>query len=88
MLLPLRQHCGSILKVNSWEEVHETAQRWNYILDFYCVTDRIAIELDGEKHFRVDGMKYNAERTKYLNSLNIKVIQFENQGCLKRQMQY
>jgi very-short-patch-repair endonuclease len=50
----------------------------NYILDFYCATDRIAIELDGEKHFTEEGMRYDAIRTNYLNSLNIKVIRFEN----------
>jgi very-short-patch-repair endonuclease len=49
-----------------------------YILDFYCATDRIAIELDGEKHFTKEGIKYDGERTKYLNGLNIKVIRFEN----------
>src|SRR5688572_30101241 len=50
----------------------------NYILDFYCATERIAIELDGQKHFTEEGMMYDAKRTKYLNELNIKVIRFEN----------
>lgn len=50
----------------------------NYILDFYCATDRIAIELDGAKHFTEVGMMQDAKRTKYLNGLNIKVIRFEN----------
>jgi very-short-patch-repair endonuclease len=50
----------------------------NYILDFYCATKRIAIELDGKNHFTADGMKYDEVRTRYLNSLNIKVLRFEN----------
>ena len=50
----------------------------NYILDFYCATERIAIELDGQHHFTEDGIKYDNERTAYLNNLNIKVIRFEN----------
>ena len=50
----------------------------NYILDFYCATERIAIELDGQHHFTEEGMKYDKGRTCYLNSLNIKVIRFEN----------
>ncbi len=50
----------------------------NFILDFYCATERIAIELDGAHHFTDEGMKYDEERTRYLNSLNIKVIRFEN----------
>jgi very-short-patch-repair endonuclease len=39
---------------------------------------RIAIELDGKNHFTEDGMKYDEVRTRYLNSLNIKVVRFEN----------
>jgi very-short-patch-repair endonuclease len=50
----------------------------NYIIDFYCATERIAIELDGKNHFTEDGMKYDEVRTFYLNSLNIKVLRFEN----------
>jgi very-short-patch-repair endonuclease len=50
----------------------------NYILDFYCATERIAIELDGKNHFTDEGMKYDEMRTRYLNSLNIKVLRFEN----------
>lgn len=50
----------------------------SYILDFYCATERIAIELDGENHFTEDGMRYDEVRTRYLNSLNIKVVRFEN----------
>lgn len=50
----------------------------NYIVDFYCATERVAIELDGERHFTEEGMKYDAKRTEYLNGLNIKVIRFEN----------
>ncbi|MEO7992545.1 MAG: DUF559 domain-containing protein [Chryseolinea sp.] len=50
----------------------------NFILDFYCPTERIAIELDGAHHFTDEGIKYDEVRTQYLNSLNIKVIRFEN----------
>ena len=50
----------------------------NYILDFYCAPERVAIELDGQHHFTEEGLKYDEERTRYLNSLNIRVIRFEN----------
>jgi very-short-patch-repair endonuclease len=49
-----------------------------YIIDFSCATERVAIELDGAHHFTPEVMKHDAERTKYLESLNIKVIRFEN----------
>jgi very-short-patch-repair endonuclease len=50
----------------------------NYILDFYCASDRVAIELDGAGHFTEEGVKRDARRTEYLNSLNIKILRFEN----------
>ncbi len=50
----------------------------NYILDFYCPTEKLAIELDGAHHFTEDGMKYDEERTAHLNSVGIRVVRFEN----------
>ena len=49
-----------------------------YILDFYCPAEKLCIELDGADHYTVNGEAYDEERTKYLNSLNIRVIRFEN----------
>ena len=47
-----------------------------YILDFYAPKIKLAIELDGSIHKENKG--YNEERTKYLNSKNIKVVRFWN----------
>jgi very-short-patch-repair endonuclease len=49
-----------------------------YIVDFYCPAEQLVIELDGKHHFTEEGLKYDAERTKHLNSLKIRVIRFEN----------
>ena len=56
----------------------------SYILDFYCTSERLAIELDGAHHFTEAGMEYDAERTKYLNSLNINVVRFENKEVFEQ----
>jgi very-short-patch-repair endonuclease len=50
----------------------------NFIVDFYCATERVAIELDGAWHFTEGGRRKDEERTRYLVSLNIRVIRFEN----------
>jgi very-short-patch-repair endonuclease len=49
-----------------------------YILDFYCPSERLAIELDGDTHFTEEALEYDRERTTYLNSLSIKVLRFLN----------
>lgn len=55
-----------------------------YILDFYCPAEKLAIELNGEPHFREEQMKYDQERTKFLNSVGITVIRFENREVFER----
>jgi len=49
-----------------------------YITDFYCSSEKLAIELDGTQHFTEEGIEYDKHRTKYLKSLAIKEIRFEN----------
>ncbi|MBI4842748.1 MAG: DUF559 domain-containing protein [Nitrospirae bacterium] len=49
-----------------------------YILDFYCPSEKLCIEMDGAGHFTDGGYEYDTERTEYLRNLNIKVIRFEN----------
>ena len=34
----------------------------NYILDFYCPSERLCIELDGAYHFTEQGESYDQER--------------------------
>jgi very-short-patch-repair endonuclease len=52
----------------------------NYILDFYCPSEKLCVELDGAGHFTEEGLLYDTERTEYLNSVGIKVIRFENKS--------
>lgn len=49
-----------------------------YILDFYCPSESLAVELDGDSHFTDEAIEYDRERTAYLNALNIKVLRFLN----------
>jgi len=51
----------------------------HYIVDFYCPREKLIIELDGEGHFTEAGYKHDLRRSKYLNSLGLKVIRFENE---------
>lgn len=56
----------------------------NYIVDFYCTKLKLAIELDGAQHFEEEGLRYDAERTAYMNSLGVEVIRFANNDVLQR----
>ena len=50
----------------------------NYIVDFYCASAKIVVELDGSQHFEKEGHEKDIERDKYLNSLGIQVLRFSN----------
>ena len=50
----------------------------NYILDFYCPSEKLAIELDGHVHFHAAAEQSDTERDQVLQELGIKVLRFEN----------
>ncbi len=49
-----------------------------YVLDFYCVEEWIAVELEGEVHRYEPAQAYDADRKRFLNEKGIKVLCFEN----------
>ena len=49
-----------------------------YILDFYCPAERLAIELDGAAHDSEMAQHYDEERDLFLRHCGIRVLRFEN----------
>ena len=54
-----------------------------YILDFYCPTLRLALELDGSQHMEAKNAMYDEQRAKFLNFHNIKIIRFYDNEVFK-----
>lgn len=52
-----------------------------YILDFYCVEEKIAIELDGSQHR--DNKEYDDERTNILQGYGVTVLRFWDNDLLR-----
>ncbi|CAM3826682.1 DUF559 domain-containing protein [Pontibacter korlensis] len=50
----------------------------NYILDFYCPSEEIAIELDGQVHIHSAAQQADQERDEELAGLGIKLLRFEH----------
>ena len=53
-----------------------------YILDFYCPTVKLAVELDGGQHNHSDNREYDAARSEYLKAQGIDVMRFWNNEVL------
>jgi len=52
-----------------------------YILDFYCIGEKLAIELDGGQH--IDAIAYDEKRTAKLKELGVRVLRFWDDDVLK-----
>ena len=49
-----------------------------YILDFYCVSARLAVELDGDVHGHPGRQQHDAEKDRYLAEQGIRALRFWN----------
>ena len=50
----------------------------NYIVDFYCSSKKIVIELDGSQHYEEENREKDILRDNYLNSLGLTVLRYTN----------
>ncbi len=67
---------GKALDGRKFRRQHSVA---NYILDFYCPAERLAIELDGPYHLEATQAELDYERDLFLNAVGIRVLRVENQ---------
>lgn len=49
-----------------------------YIVDFYCPQAKIVVELDGPQHYERDSIIKDAERTEFLEGVDLKIIRIPN----------
>ncbi len=53
-----------------------------YVLDFYCPSKRIAIEVDGGQHATDTGQAHDQRREHWLSAKGIRILQFWNNEVL------
>ena len=49
-----------------------------YIVDFYCASAKLVIELDSSQHYEKDGAASDRERDSALNGFGISVVRYSN----------
>ena len=49
-----------------------------FIVDFYCASANLVIEVDGSQHYEPQGIAYDAERSAFLSALGLEVLRFSN----------
>ena len=55
-----------------------------YIVDFYAVSLRLAVEVDGSQHFEEEVRLYDDARTKFLRQHDICLLRFTNEQIQRR----
>ncbi len=55
----------------------------NYIVDFYCPSAKIIIELDGGQHYTSAGIRKDTLRDAYLSKLGFRVLRIQSREVLK-----
>ena len=50
----------------------------SYIVDFYCASANLAIEIDGAQHYQDKGVADDAERDKKLKELGVDIVRYSN----------
>lgn len=58
--------------------IHRQKIIGRYIVDFYCASAGLVIELDGSQHYFDDGIESDKIRDSYLNSLGLTVLRYSN----------
>jgi very-short-patch-repair endonuclease len=56
----------------------------NYIVDFYCSSAQLVIELDGDSHFTSAAEDYDSRRSSVLGALGLRVLRFTNTEVLEQ----
>ena len=55
----------------------------NYVVDFYCPSAKLVVELDGGQHYTENGKKKDSHRDRRLQSLNLKVLHIADSEVFK-----
>ena len=50
----------------------------HYIVDFYCASAKLVVELDGSQHFEQEGLLYDQQRTAYLEQFGLQILRIAN----------
>ncbi|MGN0443357.1 MAG: endonuclease domain-containing protein [Acutalibacteraceae bacterium] len=50
----------------------------SFIVDFYCASAKLVIEVDGSHHFSEQGIQYDKERSAIIEAYGLKVLRVSN----------
>ena len=58
-----------------------------FIVDFYCVSERLVVELEGDVHNASDQPAYDAARAAFLEAAGYRVMRIRNRGVTRAHLE-
>ena len=84
IVTPAETSLWQSLHINKWKvKFRRQHPIGHYVVDFYCHSLKLVIEIDGDIHTREDVKKNDAERENYLRSLGLTILRFTNEDVFK-----
>ncbi len=82
---PAEEKLWQALRRNQLDGLHFRRQHalGRFVLDFFCASKRLAVELDGEVHDLADQAARDDARTAALEGLGVRVIRFRNADVME-----
>lgn len=56
-----------------------------YVVDFFCFSAKLVVELDGSQHYSAEGKEYDFHRDEFLKAHGLTVLRFSNREFLTNQ---
>jgi very-short-patch-repair endonuclease len=83
---PAEEVLWRVLRAGNLEGVRFLRQKafGRYIVDFYCSSAKLVIELDGEIHDTPNAQTYDAIRTETLEAQGLQILRFRNEMILEQ----
>ena len=60
------------------QTIHRQKIIGSYVVDFYCASAKLVIELDGSQHFEQAGQEKDAYRDAFLQEMGLTVLRYSN----------
>ena len=64
-------------------KIHRQKPLGQYVADFYCASQQLVVELDGDSHYTERAQRYDEARTRALRAQGMRVIRFTNSDVLQ-----
>ena len=86
---PTERHAWSLLRGRAMLDLKFRRQHvlHGFIVDFYCVAERLVVELEGDVHDATDQQGYDAARAAFLEAAGYRVVRIRNRDVTRADLE-